>query len=123
MPVGECEMSLSSILDELTIDSWPRATGTRFLRCTGTALNLAVSLLEISYVNHGGRIQLFTAGAATFGPGKIVSENLEDSIRTYHDIKNDKARYIRAASDFYNGLALRLTKNGHAVDLFISAID
>lgn len=51
MPAAECEFSLNSIIDELAKDAWPKPIDERNLRCIGNALNIAVSLLEISYVN------------------------------------------------------------------------
>jgi len=48
VPVSECEFALNSILDDLQSDPWPVKQGCRAPRCVGTALNIAISLLEIA---------------------------------------------------------------------------
>lgn len=123
MPAGECEFVLSAIIEELNKDSWPVPPGHRPLRCTGNAIFLAVTLLEIAFPKHGARVMLLTGGAASFGPGMIVGEKLIDSIRTQHDIKNDNAKYLKPAVAFYQALSQRASNNGHSIDIFCCAID
>jgi len=41
-------MILTDLLGELQHDPWPVAQGKRPLRCTGTALSIAIGLLEVS---------------------------------------------------------------------------
>ena len=62
-------------------------------------------------------------GAATVGPGLVVSEKTTDQIRTYLDIKNDTAKYTKKASKFYESLASRAVKTGHVIDIFVCALD
>jgi len=76
VPVAECEFALNSILDDLQCDPWPVESGNRAARCVGSALNVAVSLLEAA--SHGGstrgsRIVTLMGGPITYGPGLIVS--------------------------------------------------
>lgn len=123
MPAGECEFALNAVIDELTKDPWPISSGNRASRCTGNALQLAITLLEIAYPKHGARVILFASGACTFGPGMIVSEPMMDSIRTQNDIKNEQAKYVKTATNYYEGLALRASNNGHAIDIFCCSID
>lgn len=47
MPLQECEFALTSILEQLQRDPWPVDSDKRPQRCTGTAMNVAVSLLEV----------------------------------------------------------------------------
>lgn len=123
MPAGECEFTLNNIIEELVKDSWPINQGKRPLRCTGTALNIAVSLLEIAFPRHGSRIMLFAGGAATFGTGMIVSDNLIDCIRTQDMIKKDNAPLSKPSTQFYQNLSIRASNNGHSIDIFCCAID
>mmetsp|Transcript_32888 Transcript_32888/g.57477 ORF Transcript_32888/g.57477 Transcript_32888/m.57477 type:complete len:749 (+) Transcript_32888:21-2267(+) len=123
IPVGDCEFVLDSILDDLSKDSWPVPRDSRPLRCVGNALFVATSLLELAYPGQGARVMLFVGGAASHGPGAIVSGRKDDEIRTQHDIKNDKAKYVSTASQFYINLAQKAVTNGHAVDIFNCAID
>ena len=123
MPASECDFTLNNIIEELTKDSWPVPQGKRPLRCIGTALNLAVSLLEIAFPKHGARIMMFAGGAASFGPGMIVGENLIDCIRTQDMIKKENAPFTKQATTFYSNLAVRASNNGHSIDIFCCAID
>lgn len=47
MPVQQCEFQLTGILESLARDPWPVANDKRALRCTGTALGVAVGILEV----------------------------------------------------------------------------
>ena len=77
VPVSECEFALNSILDDLQPDPWPVKSGNRPQRCIGTALNVAVSLLEAAGgASRGSRVVSLVGGAVTYGPGMIVSETL-----------------------------------------------
>jgi len=76
VPVSECEFALNSILDDLQCDPWPVETGHRPARCVGSALNIAVGLLEAAQSSSGSRIVTLMGGAVTFGPGMIVSQSL-----------------------------------------------
>ena len=47
LPVSQVEFQLTGILEQLARDPWPVANDKRALRCTGVAMNVAVSLLEV----------------------------------------------------------------------------
>ena len=47
LPVSQVEFQLTTILEQLLRDPWPVANDKRPLRCTGNALGVAVSLLEV----------------------------------------------------------------------------
>lgn len=49
LPVQQCELQLTGILENLTRDPWPVTNDKRALRCTGVALSVAVGLLEVSH--------------------------------------------------------------------------
>lgn len=66
-PVSQCEFTLTTILEQLQRDPWPVANDHRPLRCTGTALGVAIGLLEATNQSGGCRIMLFCGGAATEG--------------------------------------------------------
>ena len=55
MQVQECEFQLTNILEGLQRDPWPVEQDRRALRCTGVALGVAVSLLEVSDPQLAGR--------------------------------------------------------------------
>ncbi|CAF0817521.1 unnamed protein product [Didymodactylos carnosus] len=122
-PVSTCDMSLTDLLGELQRDPWPVPQGRRPLRSTGSALSIAVGLLETLYPNTGARIMLFIAGPCTQGPGIVIDEELKHTIRSHHDIEKDNAKYMKKAVKFYESLANRSAVNGHVIDLYSSALD
>ena len=97
LPVSQVEFQLTSIIENLQRDPWPVASDKRALRCTGVALNVAVSLLETSFPNTGARIMLFSGGPATEGPGLVVSNELKEPIRSHHDIDRDTVKHYKRA--------------------------
>ncbi|KAI9599239.1 putative SEC23-component of COPII coat of ER-golgi vesicle [Syncephalis fuscata] len=123
LPVQQCEFTLTSILEQLQKDPWPVANDKRPQRCTGVALNIAVSLMENTFPNTGGRIMVFCGGAATVGPGTIVSTELREPIRSHHDIEKEAAKHYRKAIKYYEGLSKRVTENSHVIDIFAGCLD
>lgn len=97
-PVAQCEFIMTSILEQLQRDPWPVANDKRPLRCTGTALSVAVGLLEAANILSGARIMLFSGGAATEGPGLVVNPELREPIRSHHDLEKDLAKHWKKAS-------------------------
>ncbi|KAL1924493.1 uncharacterized protein VTP21DRAFT_4147 [Calcarisporiella thermophila] len=123
LPIKDCEFTLTSILENLQRDPWPVANDKRPQRCTGVAMSVAIGLMESAFPNTGARIMLFAGGAATEGPGMVVSNELREPIRSHHDIEKDAARYFKKAQKFYEGLAKRAANNGHAIDIFAGCLD
>lgn len=122
-PVSECEFNLTSILEQLQLDPFPVSNDKRPLRCTGTAMAVAISLIESAYQNAGARILLFVGGAATEGPGMIVSNELKESIRSHHDLEKDTAKHWKKAQKYYDALSKRCTDKGISVDVFAGCLD
>lgn len=97
LPVGQCEYSLTGILEGLQRDPWPVANDKRPQRCTGVAMSVAVGLLESTFSGTGARIMLFAGGPATEGPGMVTSTELREPIRSHHDIDRDNVKYFKRA--------------------------
>lgn len=92
----------------------------------GTAFNVAVSLLEAAGgTSRGSRIVSLVGGPATYGPGMIVSEDLQEKIRSHLDIQKerDNTKYLKKAIKYYGDLSTRAQKNGIVIDIFVSALD
>ncbi|OXV07242.1 hypothetical protein Egran_04993 [Elaphomyces granulatus] len=123
LPVQQAEFQITNVLEQLQRDPWPVANDKRALRCTGVAVSVAVGLLETSFQNAGGRIMVFTTGAATEGPGLVVGPELKEPIRSHHDIDRDNIKYYKKAVKFYDSLAKRAAHNGHVVDVFAGCLD
>lgn len=98
LPVKDCEFVLTSILENLQRDPWPVADDKRPERCTGVAMSVAVGLLETSFPNTGARMMLFSGGAASEGPGMVVSNELREPIRSHHDIERESAKHYKKAT-------------------------
>ena len=125
VPVADCEVNLNNILDDLQPDPFPAAQGTRTLRCTGNAIDIAIGLLECLTGVRGSRIITMIGGACTFGPGKVVDEKLTITIRSHQDIlkQNEKTTYMKDSTTFYDNLSARALKRGIVVDLFVASVD
>jgi protein transport protein SEC23 len=123
LPVSQCELQFSNILDQLQRDPWPVANDKRPQRCTGVALSVAVGIMETAFSQAGGRIMVFAAGPATEGPGMVISTELKEPIRSHHDIERDNIKYYKRASKFYDALAKRAATNGHIIDIFAGCLD
>eukprot|EP01111_Echinosteliopsis_oligospora_P012394 TRINITY_DN4230_c0_g1_i1.p1 TRINITY_DN4230_c0_g1~~TRINITY_DN4230_c0_g1_i1.p1 ORF type:complete len:767 (+),score=244.33 TRINITY_DN4230_c0_g1_i1:143-2443(+) len=123
VPLSECELTLTSILEELQHDPRPLKSDRRPLRATGVALSSAISLLETTNAGTGARVMLFAGGPATDGPGIIVGDELKEPIRSFSDIIKDKAKYVSKSTKFYEALSKRAVTNGHAVDIFACSLD
>ena len=94
MPVSEVSFFVNSFLDDLEPDGWIKQEETREKRCTGLALNTALSLLEAYGRSESGRILLFMGGPGTIGQGKIVGTDLKETIRNFVDFEkgNDEQK-------------------------------
>ncbi len=123
MPVGECMFTLEQILEDMQRDPWPCQPDERVQRCTGTALAIAMSLLESAVPRQGSRILLFTAGPPTVGNGAIVGRSKKDNIRSHIDILKKQAPLHKPAVEYYRGLSDRAISNFIAVDLFACSLD
>ena len=94
-------------INNLQPSKWTIKPGHRALRVTGSALNIASSLIEASYTQCSAKITLFAAGACTFGPGKIVGSELKEPLRSHNDIEKGSAKHYKDAVKFYNKLSIK----------------
>eukprot|EP01135_Chromosphaera_perkinsii_P005941 Nk52_evm9s373 gene=Nk52_evmTU9s373 len=122
-PLAECDMTLTTIIEELQRDPWPVANDKRALRSVGAAMSVAIGALECTYPNTGARIMMFMGGPGTHGPGMVVSNELKEPMRSHSDIDKDNAKYMKKATKYYEQLAKRAANNGHAVDIYVCAFD
>lgn len=123
MPVGECTFALEQVLEDLQRDPWPCQPDERVQRCTGTALSVALGLLESSVPKQGTRVMLFIAGPPTVGSGAIVTRSKKDNIRSHTDLLKNQAPLFKPASEFYKALSERAIVNSVVVDVFACSLD
>lgn len=105
LPVGECALTLENILEDLRKDPWQVPTNRRPNRCTGSALSVAQSILDIACPRRGGRVMVFTGGPCTHGPGAIVSRMKTQDLRSHADLAKNDAPMYKGACEFYASLA------------------
>ena len=86
VPLADCEFQLTSVLEELSRDSFSALPDCRPARCTGTAVAVAATLLASSVSNIPARAMLFVGGPATDGGGQVVGKELETAMRSHKDI-------------------------------------
>ncbi|KAJ3104626.1 GTPase-activating protein S23 [Phlyctochytrium planicorne] len=123
MPISQCDFTLTTTVEQLQQDPWPVANDRRPLRCTGTAMSVAIGLLEATFQNTGARILLFAGGACTEGPGIVVGPELKERIRSHNDLEKDVAKYAKKATKYYEALAKRVADKGYIVDIFAGCLD
>jgi protein transport protein SEC23 len=123
LPFSECDAQITAILEDMSRDRWPVERGMRQDRCTGTAIAVALRLLETSHKAFNARVMLFVGGAPTTGPGAVVPRDLKTPIRSHKEIERDEAPLLAPATEFYNKMAAQAGVNGHAIDLFVACLD
>eukprot|EP00002_Diphylleia_rotans_P012452 TRINITY_DN2436_c0_g1_i1.p1 TRINITY_DN2436_c0_g1~~TRINITY_DN2436_c0_g1_i1.p1 ORF type:complete len:759 (-),score=173.69 TRINITY_DN2436_c0_g1_i1:514-2790(-) len=122
-PLSECEINITTILEEMQLDPWPIPADHRATRCTGAAVSVAVSLVEAAFPNTGARIMVFMGGPGTEGPGMVVGRELREVVRSHSDIHKGTAKHHSKACKLYEALAKRAAANGHTVDVIGCALD
>eukprot|EP00981_Chlorochromonas_danica_P009539 scaffold2727_cov161-Ochromonas_danica.AAC.2 len=123
LPVSEALFHLEQILEDLIRDPWPSPPDERPARCTGNALNLAISLLELAVPRQGSRVLLFTSGPPSVGSGSVVNKSRKVPIRSHTDMHKGQAPLVKPSIDFYKGLAERCVNAFIVVDLFACSLD
>ncbi len=53
---------------------------------------------QTTFPNTGARSMAFAGGAATEGPGMVVSHELKEPIRSHHDIDRDSVKHFKRAT-------------------------
>jgi protein transport protein SEC23 len=108
-------------VENLSTDRYRVQLGRRPLRCTGTAVH-AATVLASSLVpgqNVSTKIVLFVSGAATIGPGKIVSSELSDAIRCHRELSHNDVPYFGKAVKFYTQLSEDLNSADVTLNCFV----
>jgi protein transport protein SEC23 len=120
---SDCIFALEQVLEDLQKDPWPCKQDERVQRCTGTALSVAIGLLESSVPRQGSRIMMFVSGPPTVGQGMIVNRPKVENIRSHNDIQKNQAPLTKPASEFYRALSDRAISNSIVVDVFACSLD
>ena len=125
VPLSECEFALEAALDELQPDAQDVAVGFRPRRCTGAAMDVAVSLFEAAGGVSSGRVMMFLSGPITHGPGLMVDIDMAVPLRCHKDFDKGTgvAKHFKKSHAFFTGVASRAVASGVAADLFACAMD
>ncbi|OWB56814.1 hypothetical protein B5S28_g2728 [[Candida] boidinii] len=124
-PLSICEFQINKIIETLIQDNFPIAKQHRAERCTGSAINIAINLLQSYFNKTGAHIIVFSGGPCTFGPGSIVSTDLKDPLRSHSDLNKDNkiSKIFKKNKKFYENLSKIASLSGHTIDLFIGSYD
>lgn len=120
VPLKDCELAINTLLDELLVDPFGKKNTERYNNCAGLALQIGISMLELTNHYDPTRIQLFLGGPPTMGYGKIVNRELSQVVRNWIDFENNtnNIQHYKSALEYYDSLALRAAKSGQIIDLF-----
>eukprot|EP00486_Rosalina_sp_Unknown_P013244 CAMPEP_0201593950 /NCGR_PEP_ID=MMETSP0190_2-20130828/191416_1 /ASSEMBLY_ACC=CAM_ASM_000263 /TAXON_ID=37353 /ORGANISM="Rosalina sp." /LENGTH=370 /DNA_ID=CAMNT_0048053375 /DNA_START=329 /DNA_END=1438 /DNA_ORIENTATION=- len=121
--ISEIGNEFNEILEDINIDQWRASRACRPDRCTGVACQIAISLMESCLQGYNGRIILFSGGAPTIGPGRVIESSRAKHLRGHRDIIKGKAPLYEPACKFYNELSNRCVSNSHVMDIFACALD
>ncbi|KAJ5077891.1 protein transport protein sec23 [Anaeramoeba ignava] len=122
-PLSECELTLSTIIQELLVDPWKLTNKRRPMVSTGSAILAAETIL--SQWKGGGRIMCFVSHPTTNGPGMVVGLEKKEPIRSHHDIQKETevARNTQKSTEYFDSLADKAITNNITVDVFSCSLD
>jgi len=85
VPLSQCELQISEVLDELQKDPFVPIADHRPTRCTGTAIKVAAGMMRacMPLAANTARLILISAGPVTEGPGAVVGKELAEAIRSH----------------------------------------
>ena len=122
-PLSLCKDKLLKIIKRIKADSFVVGKNERPLRGSGQAFFAAMVIGES--VGVGGRIIGFIGGSCTYGPGKVISNDLAETFRSHADLEKDSTAIsaFKAAQKHYDMLTENFVKTGFTVDLFAFSLD
>ena len=125
VPIEQCVDNLARVLDDISVDDWPREMGHRPERRTGVALSLATTILESYNRGNPGHVILLTGGICTAGVGQCADPDNTIPLRTHNQIseKEKEAKYVVPATNFYTELGIRASKSSICFDIFACGFD
>lgn len=116
---GECKGLIQQIFKNLPINTFPVPSMERPKRCTGSALQLASSIIQSTCAEGTGHMILFTQGPCTYGPGAISSLSLKQSLR----ITGNEISKLFSKGSIYEGISNSMGAKGHVIDIIAAGID
>ena len=120
MRAEDADFMLNSVIDKLQRDTSNTDKSLRSPRCTGTALQIATSLINGLYPGVGGQIFLLSSGPITKGPGTMTTQKIVEPVRQHSDIEKGKAPLTTSALEFFNGLGNKASESNIVIS-FVTA--
>lgn len=115
-------LNVDTFLQYIQLDSFSDSKGFRQTRATGAAISFAVSLLETQSNEIAMKMFLFTEGPITSGPGKIITTDLKENLRSASEIINGKSNYTSEAKKFFDILAHRMVVANISIDIICATL-
>lgn len=116
---GDCREYVEKVFKSMQINPFPVPAIERAKRCTGSAIQLASSIILSTVAEGTGHMVLFTQGPCTYGPGSISSLSLKQSLRT---TGKEIAKFFSRES-IYEIIANSMGAKGHVIDIIAAGID
>lgn len=86
--------------------------------CLGQAINIAVSMSEVSPMSV--RAVFMVGNPCTSGPGMTISSNFKDQMRSPEELsRGENITYFAAAKGYYDGFIKRILAKNIILDIFI----
>lgn len=123
VPVSDAEQMLNGVIDYLESDAANLAKSERPERCTGAALDYAISLLGACFPGSVAQVILFTSGPITKGPGTMATTKKADLMRQHKDIEAGKAPMTTASITFFEGLKKRAAEGNVVVNAITASFE
>ncbi|KAI5190253.1 protein transport protein SEC23 [Nematocida minor] len=116
---GDCVEYVEQIFKNLQLNPFPVPTMERPKRCTGSAIQLASSIIQSTCAEATGHMIVFTQGPCTYGPGAISSLSLKQSLR----IAGKEITKLFSKESIYETIANAMGAKGHVIDIIAAGID
>lgn len=116
---GDCKEYVQKVFKSMQINPFPVPAIERPKRCTGSAIQLASSIVLSTAAEGTGHMLLFTQGPCTYGPGAISSLSLKQSLR----ITGKEITKFFSKESIYDRVANLMGAKGHVVDIIAAGID
>jgi protein transport protein SEC23 len=123
LPLNDAEQMLNSIIENLEADPFPVAKGDRAQRCTGAALDLAVTLLEAALPITKAEVILFVSGLITKGPGAMASLKRDEFVRQHRELDLDQAPLSTSSKEYFKKLREKVAEKGIIVSCLSASFE
>ncbi|KAI5180886.1 protein transport protein SEC23 [Nematocida sp. AWRm80] len=115
----ECQEYVKQIFKTLSPNTFPVPVFERPKRSTGSALELASSIIQGVCAEGSGHLLLFTHGPCTYGPGSIAPHSLKDPLRN----RSKGIAKLFLKESLYDRLSVQMGKKRHVIDIIAMGID